>query len=83
MKTSKNFVYAIAISLVVNQAYAQYEINKHSVNSGGGKISGGGYELNNSIGQGDASTRMSNGTYSLVGGFWHENNNLIFKNNFE
>ncbi len=83
MKTSKNLVYAVAISLVVNQAYAQYEIKKHSVNSGGGKLSGGSYELNSNIGQADASTRMSNGAYSLVGGFWHENKDLIFKNNFE
>ncbi|MFK8012967.1 MAG: hypothetical protein AB8B80_13065 [Marinicellaceae bacterium] len=83
MKTSKKLIYTIVISLVISQAYAQYEIKKYSINNGGGKLTGGSYELNASIGQTDASATMSNGAYSLDSGFWHQNNDLIFKNTFE
>ena len=46
-------------------------------------MSGGSYEMNSSIGQVDASDQMINGNLSINGGFWHENNDLIFKNGFE
>jgi len=80
---AKRIICTVAISMVINQSYAQYVINKHSINNGGGKITGGSYELNGSIGQNDASSSMSNGAYSLNGGFWHKNKDLIFKNRFE
>ena len=83
MKMAKRIICVVAISMVINQSYAQYAINKHSINNGGGKITGGSYELNGNIGQTDASSSMSNGGYSLNGGFWHKNKDLIFKNGFE
>ncbi len=76
-------VILLVLSMVFSQAFAQYSIRKHTVNNGGGKVTGGNYELNASIGQTDASSTMSNGAYSLNGGFWHKNNDLIFKNGFE
>jgi len=83
MKTAKKIIYVIVISLFLNQAYAQYAIKKHTINNGGGKLTGGSYELNGSVGQIDASNSMSGGTYTINGGFWQENNDLIFKNGFE
>lgn len=83
MRKFKKSIYAIAIGLMINQAYGQYDIKNHSINNGGGKSSGGAYELNASIGQSDASSSMSNGAYSLSGGFWQQNNDLIFKNEFD
>ncbi|MCF6299787.1 MAG: hypothetical protein L3J52_01480 [Proteobacteria bacterium] len=73
----------LVISLAFSQSFAQYEIKKYSINSGGATMTGGNYEMNSSIGQVDASTTLSSGDYSLNGGFWHENNDLIFKNGFE
>ncbi len=46
-------------------------------------MSGGPYEMNSSIGQVDASNEMSSGSFSVNGGFWHENTDLIYKNGFE
>ena len=79
----KKAVVLIMLSLVYSQSFAQYEIKKHTINNGGSRMTGGSYELNASIGQADASSTLSNGAYSLNSGFWHENNDLIFKNGFE
>jgi hypothetical protein len=46
-------------------------------------LSGGQYVINFSVAQADAGAKLSNGNYSLNGGFWHENTNLIYKNGFE
>lgn len=67
----------------LGQSFAQYEIRKHSINSGGSKMTGGSYEMRSSIGQADASGKLSNGDFSLNGGFWHENRDLIFKNGLD
>lgn len=79
----KKALLVFIFSLVYSQSFAGYAIQKHTINNGGSKITGGRYEINASIGQADASSTMSNGAYSLNGGFWHENNDLIFKNGFE
>ncbi len=69
--------------LAFSQSFAAYSMKKYSINSGAAKISGGQYEMQSSIGQVDASNTMSQGNYQLNGGFWHKNNDLIFKNGFE
>jgi len=79
----KKIIALLIFGLAASQALAQYQMNKYSINNGGGKISGGSYEIKSSIGQVDASNTLSNGNYSLNGGFWHKNNDLIFKNGFE
>jgi len=76
------------LALIASQSFAQYEIKKHTINNGGGKMTGGNYEMNSSIGQVDASSTQTGGNYSLNGGFWHETDNtplpeLIFTNGFE
>jgi hypothetical protein len=48
---------------------AQYSINWHTVDGGGGTSTGGVYSVSGTIGQPDAGT-MSGGPYTLQGGFW-------------
>ena len=78
----------LILTLVLSQGFAQYEIKKYTINNGGGKMTGGNYEMNSSIGQTDASSTQTGGNYSLNGGFWHKTDTtpqaeLIFTNGFE
>jgi len=78
----------LIIILIASVASAQFQIKKHSINNGGGPMTGGVYSMNASIAQVDASKALTGGTYSLNGGFWHEKANaplteLIFTNGFE
>ena len=53
------------------QAWAQYAIDWHTIDGGGGTSTGGVYSVSGTIGQPDASaTPMTGGSYSLTGGFW-------------
>jgi hypothetical protein len=76
------------LGLIISPCFAQYTINKHSINNGGDKISGGSYTLSSSIGQHDASDILSQNNYTLTGGFWQQKDTaplleLIFSNGFE
>jgi len=51
-------------------ALAQYSIPWHTVDGGGGTSTGGVYSVSGTIGQPDAGPVMTNGPYSLIGGFW-------------
>lgn len=77
----------LILGTAFGQAFAQYEMKKHSINSGGSKMTGGSYEMNASIAQPDASNTQTGGAYFLNGGFWHESKEpleeLIFKSGFE
>jgi hypothetical protein len=86
-KYSKTSLFLI-LTLLVSQAFAQYEINKHSINNGGGKMTGGNFQMNSSIGQVDASTIQTGGNFTLNGGFWYKADTdpkpeLIFVSGFE
>ncbi len=63
-----------------------YEITKHTISSGGGQISGGGYTAVTSIGQIDAGHNATGGIYEFNGGFLAGATNTddnLFKNGFE
>ncbi len=82
----KGFI--LILGLVASQSFAQYEMKKYTINSGGSNMTGGNYEMNSSIGQVDASAEQTGGNYSLTGGFWSKSDNtpqgeLIFTNGFE
>ena len=81
----KWFLLFVLIGVVAGQSLAGYEIAKYTINSGGSKMtSSSGYELNASIGQIDAVSNLTSpNNYSLKGGFWASNNDLIYKNGFE
>jgi hypothetical protein len=51
-------------------AVAQYSIDWHTIDGGGGTSTNGQYAVSGTIGQHDAGPTMTNGQYSLVGGFW-------------
>jgi hypothetical protein len=52
-------------------AFAQYAINWHTIDGGGGTSTNALYSLSGTIGQPDASQQtMTGGNYSLTGGFW-------------
>jgi len=51
-------------------AWAQYAINWHTIDGGGGTSTGGVYSVSGTIGQPDAGPTMTGGPYSLTGGFW-------------
>jgi len=83
----KKYLFIILL-LLLNTSSAQFELKKHSINSGGATMAGGNFTLKSSIGQVDASNTMSGTSFSLNGGFWHKSTptnttDLIFKNSFE
>ena len=90
MKFTTNLYRSLLVFLllsVVFAAFAQsgggYAMKKNTINNGGGRSSGGSFAINVSIGQVDASTEMNGGAFSLTGGFWSPDGDLIFTNGFE
>lgn len=87
MKNKLFFTIVLIFGLVFNQSFAQFEMKKQSINSGGKLMSGGQFQMTSSIAQVDASGALNSTSYRLSGGFWHKSNgsnaNLIFKNDFE
>ena len=60
----------LLLCLTAVPATAQYSIDWHQVTGGGGTSTGGVYAVTGTIGQPDASSPMTNGQYSVTGGFW-------------
>jgi hypothetical protein len=56
--------------LLTGSADAQYSIEWHTIDGGGGTSTGGVYSVSATIGQPDAGAVMSGGNYTLQGGFW-------------
>ena len=50
--------------------FAQYSIPWFTIDGGGGTSTGGVYAVSGTIGQPDAGGPMTNGQYSVTGGFW-------------
>ena len=58
----------LALALVAATGFAQYSIDWHTIDGGGGTSTNGQYSLTGTIGQPDAGT-MSGGNFTLQGGF--------------
>ncbi|MGB8370722.1 MAG: hypothetical protein WCF71_15665 [Verrucomicrobiia bacterium] len=73
-KQSGSFALPVLVALsfmVVSALHAQsYSINWFKIAGGGGTSAGGAYQVSGTIGQHDAGGPMTNGQYSLTGGFW-------------
>ena len=72
MKQTKaiSLLYSLSV-ILTNTVLAQYSIDWHTIDGGGGTSTGGVYSVSGTIGQPDASTTpMTGGDYSLMGGFW-------------
>lgn len=71
MKSQLLILSLFAALLLSATARAQtYSITWYKVAGGGGTSTGGTYAVSGTVGQPDASTPMTGGTYSLTGGFW-------------
>ena len=76
VNAKKKIVATLILLAMGSQVYGQYEIPWWTVDGGGGKSSGGGYELRGTIAQPDASVQphvfeFPDGSYyALGGGYW-------------
>lgn len=71
----------VFISALSSHAGNSYQMNK-SVIASGGQTKAGPYVLNGAIGQ-NTVTKSASSTYQLTAGFYQENRDLIFFNEFE
>ena len=64
-------MFVILVCLLAVSATAQsYSIDWSTIDGGGGTSTGGVYSISGTIGQPDAGGPMTNGQYSVTGGFW-------------
>ncbi|EEF59927.1 hypothetical protein [Pedosphaera parvula] len=64
-------LFLLLLLFCAHAVFAQpFSIDWYKIAGGGGRSSGGLFEVNGTIGQHDASTPMSGGNFSLTGGFW-------------
>jgi hypothetical protein len=66
----KKLLLLLAIGLPAIIAHAQYSIGWSKIAGGGGTSTGGVYAVSGTIGQHDAGGPITNGQYSITGGFW-------------
>jgi hypothetical protein len=65
-----NTVSAILVTACAVTVQADWTLDWHTIDGGGGRSAGGAFELTGTIGQPDASTPLAGGPYQLTGGFW-------------
>jgi len=70
MKTLKWLVIVCTGLFAWNAPAQSYNIDWYKIAGGGGTSTGGVYNLTGTIGQPEAGTTMSDGYYTLTGGFW-------------
>ena len=71
IRTIRQQFVAAALAVFTGSAFAQYAVDWHTVDGGGGTSTGGVYAVSGTIGQPDASlTTLAGGPYTLNGGFW-------------
>lgn len=71
MKTLLPCLIASLLLLAATTVNAQtYSVDWYKIAGGGGTSTGGTYSVSGTIGQPDASSAMTGGSYSLTGGFW-------------
>jgi len=74
-KICRHFVALLCLSTIIlllstPTSQAQYAIDWHTIDGGGGTGTNGQYAVSGTIGQPDAGLTMTNGSYTLTGGFW-------------
>ncbi len=69
---AKKMSLAMSASLFTAAVFGQtLSIDWHTIDGGGGASSGGVFAISGTLGQPDANSQpMTNGTFSLTGGFW-------------
>ena len=61
---------AFVLLLAQSVAAQTYSIHWHTIDGGGGTSTGGVYSVSGTMGQPDAGPTMTNGQYTVTGGFW-------------
>ena len=61
---------AVGCGCLVWPASSQYSIDWHKIAGGGGGSTNSQYSVNGTVGQPDADLTMTNGQFSVTGGFW-------------
>ena len=61
---------AAAFALAASASAQNYSIDWFTIDGGSGTSTGGVYSVSGTIGQPDAGATMTNGQYSVTGGFW-------------
>jgi hypothetical protein len=69
LKKQGILVTLLVLVLIVSSSWGQYELSWYTIDGGGGRSSGGPYELVGTIGQPDAAWSKG-GNFELLGGFW-------------
>ena len=72
----------IFITVLSSEAGSNYQINKAVITGGGGQTAANTYSLNGAIGQ-KTTAQSTSASYQLNVGFFQENRDLIFFNEFE
>jgi hypothetical protein len=72
MKTLNKLLLGLGwtFALTVGAIAQNYSIDWYTIDGGGGTSTGGVYSVSGTIGQPDAGPTMTNGQYSVTGGFW-------------
>jgi hypothetical protein len=70
MKSIKWSVIVCIVLFALNTTAQVYSINWCKIAGGGGTSTNGQYSVSATVGQHDAGTPMTGGSYSLTGGFW-------------
>jgi hypothetical protein len=66
----KKIIVLVTLLMTLLSFAQQYAIDWYKIAGGGGTSSGGQYSLSGTIGQPDARSAITSGSYSLTGGFW-------------
>ncbi|NCA82256.1 MAG: hypothetical protein EOM72_05870 [Opitutae bacterium] len=69
-RTMRTVAVAVGLLRLGLAAQAQYAIDWHTMDGGGGTSTGGIYEITGTIGQPDAGATLQGGDVALQGGFW-------------
>ena len=64
------FAAGIGLAAALGALAQDYAIDWHTIDGGGGTSTGGVYSVSGTIGQPDAGPTLTNGQYSVTGGFW-------------
>lgn len=69
-KTWRKLLASCLVSAFCLSTAAQYSIPWHTIDGGGGTSTGGVFTVSGTIGQPDARGPLTNGQFSVTGGFW-------------
>ncbi len=66
----KLFYLTLGLLVPILGSAQNYSINWSAIDGGAGSSTGGVYSVRGTIGQADAGGPLTNGQYSITGGFW-------------